>query len=408
MKIMKKITKNSWRRLCSIILTLIIVLGTVTNAIAEWQEMKQSRNVYLNEIWVEQKQCINFYENGEWIRNIAGEGHILWINGNIILYNLYATGYWCYDQYGNCFAINTDSKVMLCKRGTNTFLVDNSITGCTGFIRDGNKIGLLLETNHGNYRLSDLLNGTVGNTNLGTTITSNAPYSYDDIVTRRGDIYYYNYRGGEYSYNVLGNKLYCGLDIIEYDVEKFGFSYGYVIYVVKSNPSVVYRLPIGKTSEAKQIGRKFESFIYDSSGWIVSVQLEGKTVNVNSDYANNSNNNNYNYNYDYGYEYPYVKISGNYYYYYASKSKYYQYYLKNSILYYDDEKLETSVKEITFSDEGYIIYATNSGYVYAYPVGEISSSYRKYIGKYFDYFDDDDYMSNGYRDKYDDYVDFDF
>lgn len=55
---------------------MLIVFGTVTNSIAAWEEMKQSKNVYLDEIWVGQKQCINFYENGEWLRNIAGEGHI--------------------------------------------------------------------------------------------------------------------------------------------------------------------------------------------------------------------------------------------------------------------------------------------------------------------------------------------
>lgn len=528
---MKKITTNNGRRLCSIILTLLIVFGTVTNSIAAWEEMKQSKNVYLNEIWVGQKQCINFYENGEWLRNIAGEGHILWINGNIILYNLYATGYWCYDQYGNCFAINTDSKVMLCKRGSTTFLVDNSITGCTGFIRDGNKIGLMLETNHGNYKLSDLLNGTIGNTHYGTTTTvpSSAPYSYDDIVTQKDSYYYYNYKGREYEYYKFGSSMYCDGKIISQDIEKYGFSYGYFIYVVNTKPSVVYRLPIGKTSEAKEIGRKFESFIYDSSGWIVSVQLEGKTVIVNSNYSNSSNNSsNNNYNYNYGYDYPYVQVLGDYYYYYIGKSKYfqlyfngtilyyqgtndirsdilisssvdeitfdnngyivysllsgdvyklelgktassdrkmigrkfsyfdgqnhisqgyydtsgkykdfdqsryvydvypyvensgdyyyyyknknktYEYYLDRYTLYYDDEILATSVKEVTFSDKGYIIYATTSGYVYSYPVGKTSSSYRKYIGKYFDYFDDDDYMSDGYYDKYDNHVDFDF
>lgn len=525
---MKKITTNNGRRLCSIILTLLIVFGTVTNSIAAWEEMKQSKNVYLNEIWVGQKQCINFYENGEWLRNIAGEGHILWINGNIILYNLYATGYWCYDQYGNCFAINTDSKVMLCKRGSTTFLVDNSITGCTGFIRDGNKIGLMLETNHGNYKLSDLLNGTVGNTNQTTAVPSLAPYSYDDIVTQYNNYYCYNYNGRQLVYKILGNCLYCDDKLVTSNVDEIAFAYGSVIYVTNLNPSKVYKISVGKVNNSTQIGTKFNGFNYDSKGWVISVQLEGKTVTVNSNYANSSNNNN-NYNYDYGYDdYPCVKISGDYYYYYVSKLKYYkyylsgsslyyegtnnsrsdtlisnfvdeitfnedgyivyalssgkvyklevgktsssykkqigtkfsyfdeydymsdgyydtndryinfddrydtdedypyveksgnyycyyksntknyEYYLKNSTLYYDDERLETSVKEITFSDEGYIIYATTSGYVYAYPVGKTSSSYRKYIGKYFEYFDDDDYMSDGYYNKYDNYVDFDF
>lgn len=527
---MKK-SNNIGRRLGSIILALALMLGMTTNVFAGWETYNSgisANGVYLQETWVGGKQCINFWKNGEWVRNIAGEGHTLWINSIPVLYTLYDTQHWCYDQYGNCFAIDNNQKLLLCRVNSTGFVVNNSITGCTGFQRDNNKVGYLLYTNYGNYNLSDLLNGTTGNANSGTTITSNAPYSYDDIVTQKDDFYYYNYKGKEYSYNILGNKFYCGLNLIEYDVERFGFSYGYVVYVVKSKPSVVYRLPIGKTSEAKEIGRKFESFVYDSSGWVISVQLEGKTVNVNSNYSNSSNNssnNNYNYNYGYSYprvkeengyyyyytstnkyykyylrgsslyykgtnnsrsdtlitnsadevtfydgyivyalssgkvyklevgktsssykkqigtkfsyfdeydymsegyydtndryinfdgryntdeDYPYVEKSGNYYYYYKSNTKNYEYCLKNSTLYYDGERLETSVKEVTFSDEGYIIYATTGNYVYSYPVGKTSSSYRKYIGKYFEYFDDDDYMSDGYYNKYDNYVDFDF
>lgn len=78
-----------------------------------------------------------------------------------------------------------------------------------------------------------MLYGTIGNTRYGTTttVTSNAPYSYDDIVTQKNDFYYYNYRGKEYSYNILENKFYCELDFIEYDVEKFGFSYLWICYL---------------------------------------------------------------------------------------------------------------------------------------------------------------------------------
>lgn len=524
---MKK-TNKMVRSFSSVILALVLILGMTASAFAGWETYNggiSSNGVYLQETWYGNKQCINFWKNGQWLRNVAGEGHTLWINDVPILYNLYGTQHWCYDQYGNCFAIDNNKRLLLCRINTTSFVINNSVAGCTGFQRDGNKVGYMLYTDYGQYNLSDLLNGTTGNTNYGTTITSNAPYSYDDIVTQKGDLYYYNYKGKEYSYNILGNKFYCGTTLIEYDVDRFGFSYGYVIYVVNSKPSVVYRLPIGKTSEAKQIGRKFEGFNYDSSGWITSVQLEGKTVNVNNNYSNSSNNNNYNYDYDYVYDYPYVKISGEHYYYYTSKSKCYIYYLKksslyykgtnntsintlisnyvdditfcngyivyalssgkvykhrhgslsskeqigtkfdyfdgedymsegyydtngryisfdgrydtdedypyveksgsyyyyyksntktyeyclkNSKLYYNDEVLETSVKDITFSKKGYVVCATKSGYVYAYPIGKTSSSYRNYIGRDFDYFDDDDYMSDGYYDEYDDYVYFDF
>lgn len=533
---MKK-SNNIGRRLGSIILALALMLGITTNVFAGWETYNSgisANGVYLQETWVGGKQCINFWKNGEWVRNIAGEGHTLWINSIPVLYTLYDTQHWCYDQYGNCFAIDNNQKLLLCRINSTGFVVNNSITGCTGFARDNNKVGYLLYTNNGNYNLSDLLNGTVSNTNQTTAVPSLAPYSYDDIVTQHNNYYWYDYNGRQFTYKILGKCLYCNDELISDDVKKIAFAYGSLIYVTDLKPSKVYKISIGKVNGSTPIGTKFKGFDYDSKGWVISVQLEGKTVNVNSNYSNSSNNSsNNNYNYNYGYSYPYVKVSGDYYYYYASKSKYYkyswdgsslyykgtnninsnllisssvyditfwngyivyafssgkvyklglgkgsssskkqvgkkpdfsyfdgegyisegyyntdgryisfddssnidedypyvewyvknygnyycynksntktyEYCLKNSTLYYDGEKLEKSVKKVTFSDEGYIIYATTSGYVYAYPVGKTSSSYRKYIGKYFEYFDDDDYMSDGYYNKYDDYVDFDF
>jgi len=118
-------------------------------------------------------------------------------------------------------------------------------------------------------------------------------------------------------------------------------------------------------------------------------------------------------------DYPYVEKSGSYYYYYTSSSRYYKYYLTGSTLYYkgtnsssSNTKLATSVDEITFYPDGYIVYSVNDSYdrVYAYPVGKTSSSYKETVGKYFGYFaeDYDDYMSSGYYDEDEDFIDFDF
>lgn len=418
---MKKTLRKNRRYLVTLILTISMMLSMATNVFAGW-ETYNSGTVYLEETWVGSKQCINFYTGGQWKRNVAGEGNTLWINSIPVLNNLYSTCYWCFDKYGNTWVINTSQQLLLCKANTTSFVVNNSIVGCTGFQRDSGKVGYLVYTKNGTYSLDDLLNGRNTTYNSGSSYTTNvvssAPYSYDEIVTKKDNVYKYNYKGEEYCYRILGNRFYCGNAAIEYDVEKFGFSYGYVIYVVKSTPSVVYKLPIGKTSEAKEIGRKFESFNYDNKGWIYSVQLDNKVVNVNS---NVSYNNNYNYddNYNYNRTYPYVQKSGSYYYYYTSANKYYKYYLSGSTLYYkgtnsssSNTKLATSVDEITFSPEGYIVYSVNDSYdrVYAYPVGKTSSSYRETVGKYFDYFDEeyDDYMSYGYYDRYDDFIDFDF
>lgn len=523
---MKK-TNNIGRRLGSIILALALMLGMTTNVFAGWETYNSgisANGVYLQETWIGGKQCINFWKNGEWVRNIASEGHTLWINSIPVLYSLYDTQHWCYDQYGNCFAIDSNQKLLLCRVNSTGFVVNNSITGCTGFARDNNKVGYLLYTNNGNYNLSDLLNGknlsgvetgypcvkqegiymcyyknyndyyrysisgstlvyngnnsrnmeialvdfidhvtftygyivfsdTNGNVyaipigktsrlykiklgdrfdyflessknwssgfyryggeyvNFVDKINMNSYNQHDNeysneyypFIKHSGDyFYYYVSKSKYYQYYLRGSSLYYkGTNnsrsdtLIAKSVDEITFYDGYIVYALSSGK--VYKLEVGKTSSSykKQIGTKFsyfDEYDYMSEGY----------------YDTNDRYINFDDRYDTDEDYPYVEKSGNYYYYYKSNTKTYEYCLKNSTLYYDGERLETSVRKVTFSDKGYIIYATTSGYVYAYPVGKTSSSYRKYIGKYFDYFDDDDYMSEGYYDEYYNYVDFDF
>lgn len=157
---------NTARKLLSVILTLAMVFGLSVNAFAAWQPYNggttnngyvAASDVRLEETWVGSKQCINFYKNGQWICNVAGEGNTLWLNSQVIMTTLYNTGYWCFDQWGNCFIIDTAQKLALIRAGSSTVEIHGTMYGCTGFQRNEGKIGYLLYTNNGTYNLADLL-----------------------------------------------------------------------------------------------------------------------------------------------------------------------------------------------------------------------------------------------------------
>lgn len=415
---MKKIATKSGRKIFSLILAFMLMLGVSSNVFAGWEAYNNgipSSGVYLQETWIGEKQSINFWENGQWIRNVAGESHTLWINSQPILYDLYDTRHWCYDQYGNCFAINTNQRLLFCGRGSTTFSINNDITGCTGFQRDGNKIGYWVNTYNGSYSLSDLLNG--GN----STINNNT--SYDDLVreypyvkNQDNMFYYYASSSQYYTYCLYdSNLVYKGSNtnnnnvLISDDVEDVNFTNGYIVYALNSGD--VYKMRIGSTykSSVQYVGRNYYYFREVYPCWSYCYY----NTNCNEITYETEDDDNYNYD-DNTYDFPYVKKSGDCnYYYYTSNSKYYQYYLRDSVLYYEGTnnskshtKISNSVNKIVFSKDGYIVYSDHNGNVYSYPLGNTSYSYRKEIGTRFSYFDQYNYMSGGYYNTSGRYVDF--
>lgn len=416
--------KTKYRRIFTIALTILLMLGISISVSAEWVEYNstynasndQTGNVSLDETWYGNKQCINFWRNGEWVRNIAGENHTLLINNQPVLYDLYGTTYWCFDQYGNCFAINKDQRLLFCKSGSMGFLVESTIYGCTGFQRDQRGIGYLLYTNNGNYELMQLVNNgkfpkdspknnSQNSNNNKKDNTKKYPYVEEDD----GYYYYYTSANKYYKYYLTRNSLYYkGTNskdvstLISSAVDEISFwDDGCIMYALTSGK--VYGIELGKSTESKKvlIGSNFKSFDNDgyfSDGYYNS---KDKYTKFSSQYDKEKS------------QYPYIEESDGYYYYYTSANNYYKYYFNNKNLYYKGTNksrtsvlISSSVNEITFWDEGYIVYALTSGKVYKIENGKTGSSYKKLIGNDFDYFDEDDYFSYGYYDEDGDFQEF--
>lgn len=429
---MKKTLKG--RNFISLILTIVMMLSMTTNVFAGWQTYNNSGTIYLEETWLGNKQCINFYSGGQWKRNVAGQGNTLWINSIPVLNNLYDTAYWCFDKHGNIWAINRAQNILLCKAGTTTFQVNSVVTGGTGFQRDDSKVGYLVYTNNGSYFLEDLLNGNYGtyNGNSTTNISMGMTFPY---VQQDGSVYYYYVNSTKYFKYFLNNSIlyFKGTDsngvnnIVARDIQDITFTNdGYVVCATANKEVIAYT--VSNPSRKKIVGNNFSYFNESNNMGLGYYSMSGAYQafsTTSNNYSNNYNNNYYDNSYGYK-SYPYVNKSGSYYYYYTSSNKYYKYYLTGSTLYYkgtnsssSSAKLATTVDEITFSPDGYIVYATTTNSVYAYPIGKTTSSYKVTVGKYFSYFYEDyaDYMSTGYyntsgsykefSDYYDDYDDFD-
>ena len=420
---MKKALRSNGRKAIAAILTFMLVLSMTTNVFAGWATYNgsgySSGNVYLEEKWYGSQQIIHYYSDGNLVRTVAGQANTLWIDSNPILYNLYDTCYWCFDKWGNIFAIDQSQNLLLCRLNTTRFVVNTMVTGCTGFQRDNGKIGYLVYTNNGSYSLEELLRGNNNNNgNVNNNYNNSYVETYYPYVNKSGNYYYYYTDSNRYykyylsgstlyykgtNYNSSNTKLATGVKKITFFNDEYDEYDGYIVYANSSKD--VYSYPLGKTSTSYKntVGKKFSSFAeynYMSEGY----------YNTSGNYKDFSDMEDYDLE-----EYPYVEESGDYYYYYTSSTKYYKYYWDGSNLYYkgtnnssSSVKLSTGVKDITFTYDGYIAYANTSNYVYAYPLGKTSSSYKESVGKYFGYFDDDDYMSEGYYDKYDDYNWFDF
>ena len=417
--------KTKYRRIISTILTILLVFGMSLNVCAEWVEYNstynagntQTGNVVLNETWYGNKQCINFWKNGEWVRNIAGEGHTLLINNQPILYDLYWTTYWCFDKYGNCFAINKDQRLLFCKSGSMGFLVESTIYGCTGFQRDEKRIGYLLYTNNGIYELEQLVNNGKfpkdspknnsqnSNNNSNKDNTKKYPYVEEDD----GYYYYYTSANKYDKYYLNRNNLYYkGTNskdvsiLISSSVDDIIFwDEGCIMYALTSGK--VYGIKLGKTAESKKvlIGSNFKDFDgngYFSDGYYNS---KDKYTTFSSQYDKKKS------------QYPYIEEDDGYYYYYTSANNYYKYYLNKKNLYYKGPNksstnvlISSSVDEITFWEEGYIAYALTSGKVYKAEIGKTGSSYKKLVGNNFGYFDEENYFSDGYYDEDEEFQDF--
>lgn len=432
---MKKTLKRNGRKISALILSIVMVFSMAVNVSAAWVNYNQNSVVYLDEIWVGSKQCINYYNNGQWIRNVAGEKHTLWINGNPVLYDLYDTGYWCFDKKGNTFAIDTSRRLLVCKAGSTTFQVNSVITGCTGFQRDNGKVGYLVYTNNGTYSLDNLLNGNYSTYNGGSNTNSSIGITFP-YVQQDGNVYYYYINSTKYFKYFLNNSIlyFKGTDskdvnnVVAREVQDITFTNnGYVVCATLNKEVLAYTVSMSPCK--KIIGNNFSYFNENNKIGLGYYNINGSYQAFSSLNNNNYSNNDY-YDNSYDYQsYPYVKKSGSNYYYYTSSSRYYKYYLTGSTLYYkgtnnssSDVKLASSVDEITFSSDGHIVYATTSNYVYSYPVGKTSASYKETVGKYFSYFHEDynDYMSTGYyntsgsykefsdyyEDVYDDYDDY--
>ncbi len=412
---MKKNTVTK-RRMLSVILAVAMAFGLSINAFADWVPYNPGTNgtyanttgAYLQETWIGGKQCINYYNaQGQWQRNIAGEGHTLWLNSQPIMYNLYNTGYWCFDQFGNAWIIDTAKQLYLLKAGSTELLKNTSVWSCTGFQRDAGKIGYLLYSDNGTFELNALLNGTSGN-NYNNNNNNNYNYGSSDYLTQSGNVYYYHTSSQTYSYELKNKYAYCNGRQVASNVTEIGFAKGSFVYVNTSKQ--VYRTSIGSTSKGSLVGSNFKYFIYDNDSWITSMYNGSRNISITS----SSSRYDYDNDYDDDDEYPYVEKKSGYYYYYRSSGRYYKYSMSGSTLYYrgttssssTSRTIASSVDEITFTD-GYIVYATTSGYVYAMPIGETDTSERIQIGTKFEYFDEeDDYWSNGYYTTADRYVDF--
>lgn len=420
---------NTARKLLSVILTLAMVFGLSVNAFAAWQPYNggttnngyvAASDVRLEETWVGSKQCINFYKNGQWICNVAGEGNTLWLNSQVIMTTLYNTGYWCFDQWGNCFIIDTAQKLALIRAGSSTVEIHGTMYGCTGFQRNEGKIGYLLYTNNGTYNLADLLNGSTTNNNsynnnYNSGYNNNVVYSGTPTLTQSGNRYSYAVNGNSYMYELVNDNFYYNSNRISSSVQEIAFANGYVLYVTKSGSKTkLYRLNIGSTSNAKLLGSGFKYFIYDNNGWVTYAQIGTKKVAIgtSSVYDSDDNDNNYD-------EYPKVKRSKSgttyTYKYYKKSNNYYTYTKTGKSAYYKGTKsnsasvlISSSVEDCIFVD-GYFVYATTSGYVYALPIGKTGTNYRIEIGKKFESFEEDDdrdYFGTGYTTTADKFIDF--
>ena len=411
------------RNLAAFLLIVIMTLSMTTNVFAGWATYNgstyNSGNVYLEEKWIGDRQIIHYYANGSLTRTVSSRGNQLWIDSWPVLNNLYDTCYWCYDKWGNIYVIDAAQNLLLCRSNSTTFVVNTSILGCTGFQRDGGKFGYLVYTNNGSYSLEELLRGNnfnnnFNNTNVNNSVNNSYVQTYYPYVEQSGTmLYYYESSNKYYIYTFDGSTLYYrgsnGINnyttlatSVKDVVFQSEWNTAYIVYADSKND--VYRYPLGKTSKSykQQVGERFSDFVeYD---YISDGYYNKNGVYKNFDVIDKKD------------VYPRVENDGKYYYYYTSSSKYYKYYMSGGTLYYKGTQnvssnaiLARDVEEIIFSDEGYIVYANTSDKVYAFEIGKTSTSYKEYIGNEFDDFEDndDDYMSDGYVDDYDDWIDFD-
>ena len=420
------------RSIFIVVLSFMLVLLMPMSAFAQWVEYNstynntnniQTGNVSLSETWSDHKQTISFYSNGQCTRSISAKGNSLWINDQQILYDLYDTCWWCFDQYGNCFAINKNQRLLLCKSGSMGFLIESTIYGCTGFQRDQRGIGYLVYTNSGNYDLGQLLNSSNFPRNSPSNINTippnynnnNSVYPYVQNVSDSYFYYkamnryykYYLYRGTLYyqGMNNIGNsnmKITTSVDKITFTRD------GYIVYALTSGN--VYKLELGKTSSsyAQRIGKNKQRFRYfDESNY-----MSERYFTTDGDYVYfDESSRNYYDDDDDDYNYPYVEETGNGFIYKKNKSQSYEYYLERSNLYYNDrygeKKIASSVEDFAITRDGYIVYALESGTVYKIRAGVASSNNKKCVGYRFEYFDfTDDGFSEGYYDQDDDYNEF--
>ena len=415
---MKNALRRNGRNLVSLVFAIIMMLSMTTNVFAGWAAYNNSGTVYLEETWIGSKQCINFYSGGQWKRNVAGESHTLWINSVPVLNNLYETGYWCFDKYGNTWVINTSQGLLLCKADTTTFVINTVVSGCTGFQRDSGKVGYLVYTNNGTYSLEDLLNGKYNTVNSATSSTVSSIYPY---VESDGKNYWYYINATEYHKYYLNNSnlYYNGYNdygcsfLADKPVKDVTFTTnGYIVYAKSSG--YVHAYSLGDPSKRRKInvGSNFSYFnrndknisqgYYDTSGVYhpFSISSWGNSnININNNKWEEDD------------EYPYVEKDGKYYYIHTSSTNYYKYYYYNSKLYYYGTRYSSantlilsSVKNVTFDiHEGYVVYALSNtnGDVYALPFGKTSTTYRVKIGTKYSSFDNyyGKYCSKGYTSK---------
>lgn len=424
---MKNALRRNGRNLVSLVLAIIMMLSMTTNVFAGWAAYNNSGTVYLEETWIGSKQCINFYSGGQWKRNVAGESHTLWINSVPVLNNLYETGYWCFDKYGNTWVINTSQGLLLCKADTTTFVINTVVSGCTGFQRDSGKVGYLVYTNNGTYSLEDLLNGkyntvnstasNVNNNNNNTSSTELYPY-----VEQLGYCYYYHVSSTKsYTYYLNDSDLfYLGTNdkdsnvYMAKGVQSITFTNKGHIVFANSNASVD-AYPVGKTKASCKIdvGDNFSYFdaVNDISQGYYTISGAYQPFSISSWGNSNININNNKWEEEEDDEYPYVEKDGKYYYIHTSSTNYYKYYYYNSKLYYYGTRyssantlISSSVKNVTFDiHEGYVVYALSNtnGDVYALPFGKTSTTYRVKIGTKYSSFDNyyGKYCSKGYTSK---------
>ena len=194
---------------------------------------------------------------------------------------------------------------------------------------------------------------------------------YDVYVEKSGKTWKYHDGSKTYTYTLKSGQLDYGNYEIADDVDAIGFIEDYLLYIVDDDE--IWATKVGKKNEGEQIGDGFEKITYESGTNLIDyMKVDGKKYDADDLEDVIKDNDFYYYDdrdRDRSSSYPYVKYSSGKYTYYKSSSNKYVYEFDGDTLKYKGDVIHDNVRQIGFSNGGYLYILDYDDQLYYVKVG---------------------------------------